>query len=357
MVEGKIHYINNIKSFLALLVIVFHTNSAYGGEGGWYYVEPTNDVIAVSILTLVNALCQSFFMGLFFFIAAYFSPKSYDKKGFYTFLKGRTSKLLIPAFFYFFVLNPLCINMVQEQEYRSSLGFYNMWFIMALFYFTLIYAIGRKINLAKSPKWDFPNAKKIFVFILFMGVLNFIVRLFFPTNRMYIHDFTLGYFPQYIVLFTLGVIAYRNNWLDQINERLANMYFRISIFSIITMPVVFFLSTLHSDSLSNFYGGFTFESLYYSFWEPFTYVGIILKILIYFKKHFNFTTPLLSLISRSSYSIYIIQAPIIVGLQILFGSIDLYIMIKVIMVIVLTFVFSLGISILLLRIPVLNKII
>ncbi|MGF9852897.1 acyltransferase family protein [Bacillus paramobilis] len=354
MSNGKLHYINNLKAFLAVLVVLFHTSSAYGGAGGWYYIEPSDDAISISILTLINALCQSFFMGLFFFIAAYFSPRSYDNKGFSKFLRDRVPKLLIPAFVYFFVLNPISINLVKKQSYLSSLGFYNLWFVMALFYFTVAYAIIRKTTTIKMPQISFPGINKIFCFILFMGICNFIVRLLFPTDRLYIHDFTLGYFPQYIALFLLGVIAYRNSWLNQISERTASVYFRISIVSFITMPIVFLFN---EGNVDNFYGGVTLESLYYSFWEPFTFVGIILKLLVLFKKKLNFTTPLLSTISRSSYSIYIIQGPIIVALQLMSSTLEMNIILKTIYVTSLTFALSLGISVLLLRIPKVNKII
>ncbi|USB33659.1 acyltransferase family protein [Paenibacillus sp. YPG26] len=348
------HYINCLKVFLAMLVVWFHTSSGYGGAGGWYFIEPSNDEMSMSVLTLLNAIIQSFFMGLFFFISAYFSPKSYDRKGFYQFLKDRVPRLLLPALFYFFILNPLCVNMVRETKYTESLGFYNMWFIMALLYFTIIYALIRKAGLAKSVKAHFPGVKGLLVFILIMGTLNFATRLIFPTNIMYVHDFSLGYFPQYIVLFIAGIAAYRNGWLEQFNERVVNIYFRVSLVSIITLPVVFLL--VGPDRVGKFYGGFTLESIYYSFWEPFTYVGIIMKLLVVFRKRLNRDSPVLGLLNRSSYSIYIIQAPFIIALQLALAGLEINIIIKVILVSLLAFMLSWGVSLLLLRIPRLNNI-
>lgn len=179
MVEGKIHYINNIKSFLALLVIVFHTNSAYGGEGGWYYVEPTNDVIAVSILTLINALCQSFFMGLFFFISAYFSPKSYDKKGFYTFLKGRISKLLIPAFFLF-----LCFKSLMHQYGAGTRLSLIIRFLQHVVYcsFVLFYVdlcSWKKNQLSQKPKMGFSKCEENIRFYIIHGRIRFYCTIIF----------------------------------------------------------------------------------------------------------------------------------------------------------------------------------
>ncbi|MBB6446820.1 acyltransferase family protein [Bacillus benzoevorans] len=354
----QIHYFNNIKSFLALLVVFFHTSSGYGGEGGWYYVEQSDNLISTSILTLLNALCQSFFMGLFFFLSAYFIPKSYEKRGTFLFLKSRILKLLVPALFYFFVLNPLCIYLVSKQSYFSSLDFYNTWFIMALLYFSIIYVLIKRFvsPTIDQKKIDFLGKKKILVFILVMGLFNFVVRLIFPTDKMYIHDFTLGYFPQYIALFSLGIVAFRNNLLDKIEDKTVSIYFRVSLISSITMPLVFFLSSFYSNGVENFFGGFTFESFYYSFWEPFTYVGIILKILTVFRDKLDFTAPFMNLVNQTSYSIYIIQAPIIVILQLMLAALDLNVFMKVFLVTVLTFIISFGISALLLKISVLRKI-
>lgn len=350
------YYLDNVKIFLTLLVIFFHTSSAYGAEGGWYYIEISNELLSKDILTLINALCQSFFMGLFFFISAYFSPDSYDRKGFYLFIKGRTIKLLLPALFYFFFLNPLCIKLVQKETYIDSLGFYNMWFIMALFYFSLVYGILRKTEFLKEISISFPNKKKIFGFIIVMGLLNYIVRFFFPTNEMFIHDFSLGYFPQYILLFILGIIANRNKWLDQINKSTVDLYFSISLVSIITMPIVFSFHNMYSNDLSSFYGGLTIQALYYALWEPFTCVGIILKILYVFKNKLNYSTNILTTLSRTTYSIYIIHAPIIVILQLLFIDLQISILLKVTIVVILTSIISMVLSLILLKIPFLKKV-
>ncbi|WP_152380549.1 hypothetical protein [Paenibacillus brasilensis] len=148
---------------------------------------------------------------------------------------------------------------------------------MALFYFTLFYALIRIWSGKFIIQMNYPNKVSIFYFILAVGSLNFITRLIFPTNRLYIHDFSLGYFPQFL-LFWMEIVAYRNNWLENIDTRLAAFYFRISLISIITLPIVFLLVDLYGGNLDAFYGGITSEALYYSFWEPFTSIGIILKL-------------------------------------------------------------------------------
>lgn len=354
--EKKVyHYLNNVKVFLALLVVTCHANMAYGGAGGWYYIEATNDDISTSVLTMVNAIIQSFSMSLFFFLAAYFCPGSYDKRGFFRYIKDRTLRLVLPGMFYFMVLNPICINLVKKQGYFSSLGFYNLWFVMALFFFSAAYALVRFQSNIKIPSIGNPKSRHVFSLILFIGVFNFLTRILFKTNKMYIFDFTFGYFPQYIVFFILGVIAFRSEWLDGLKEGAVRRHFIISLASITLLPIVFFIASAGNNSIENFYGGVTLESLFYSIWEPMVAVGIILGVLASFKNKLNFTTPILSKLARCSYLIYIIQGPVIVILQIALRAISINILVKASLVTVLTFGISFAISLLILKIPKINR--
>lgn len=354
--RDTIHYLDNIKIFLTILVLSFHVSSGYGGVGGWYYIEGTPDSGAGAVLTMFNAVCQSFFMGLFFFISAYFVPGSYDRRGFASYVNDRILRLLVPALFFCLVLNPLSVNLVRSKDYLASLGFYNLWFVMALFLFSMAYALIRRGVAVPLGPLSFPGRKTIWLFIAGMGVFNFLTRLLFPIDRMYFFDFTLGYFPQYIILFPLGIVAYRNNWLANIDVTTTTIFFRVSCIAALLLPGIFFGATaLHGD-ITRFYGGFTVESLIYSLWEPCMYVGIILKILHYFKVKANGTNPILLRISRYGYAIFIVHSPIVVLLQLWLAAVDVNVLWKVLVVIPLTYMLSVALSHALLKIPVIDRV-
>ena len=59
--------------------------------------------IILFIFTVTNA---SYFMNLFFFYSGYFVPKSFDKKGMYSFLFDRAKRLGVPFVVYTFFLGP-----------------------------------------------------------------------------------------------------------------------------------------------------------------------------------------------------------------------------------------------------------
>ena len=77
--KERLHYLDNIKVFLIILVVIHHVGQAYGSTGGsWYYSYPDERVRSLGLFFLFNA---SFFMGLFFFISGYFLPGSFDRHG------------------------------------------------------------------------------------------------------------------------------------------------------------------------------------------------------------------------------------------------------------------------------------
>ncbi|MDR1568211.1 MAG: acyltransferase [Streptococcaceae bacterium] len=352
--SGRLLYIENIKVLLSLCVLLFHVNSAFGGTGGWYLVEASSDSISIVLLTLINAILQSFFMGLYFFLSAYFIPKSFMKMGTIIFIKTRLQKLLVPSTFYFFVLNPLCKNIVEKVPYLKAIGFYNLWFPMALLYFTFLYLMVGFFNV-KIPKLNFPTNKNINFFMVFFVVICFIVRLKFKIDKMYFSDFTIGYFPQYLFLFCLGILASQNNWLEMIHQKIANVYFKGSLIAIVLLPIIFLFQESLGRPESYFYGGWHPEALFFILWEVVMFTGIILKILTFFQEKFNDTNKVLSLLSRLSYSVYIIQAPFILIMQKIFGKFDFPVFVNVFLIFVFSYLCSVAVSYLMLKIKYLRK--
>jgi peptidoglycan/LPS O-acetylase OafA/YrhL len=92
------YYIDNIRVYLTVLVILHHVAVAYGGSGGWPIKEPATDAVSPIIFLLFNALNQSYFMSFFFILAGYFTPRSLERKGGASFIKDRLVRLEIRCF-------------------------------------------------------------------------------------------------------------------------------------------------------------------------------------------------------------------------------------------------------------------
>ena len=102
----RILYLDNIKFSLIMLVLAHHLAIAFGGSGNWPYVIAEPGHFQHILLTIFNAVNQSFFMSLFFFISAYFNPGSYDKRGGRIFLRHKLLRLGVPWLVYFVILSP-----------------------------------------------------------------------------------------------------------------------------------------------------------------------------------------------------------------------------------------------------------
>jgi glucan biosynthesis protein C len=328
--DERINYIDRIKVLLCLLVIALHASVAYGGAGSWYYNEQTNSVVVKVVFTIFDAICQSFFMGLFFFISAYFTPASYNKKGAIKFLKDRLLRLGIPLLFFYFILSPTTIYTLNLFKYSKDSSYLNflfdcivyfknlgtgpLWFVLALMIFSIIYILWRNLfSSINSKKITFPKNKTILAFIILLGVLSFAVRLVYPTGKEFL-GMQLGYFPQYILLFGLGIVAYENNWLEQIISRTSDFWVRIS-FICVFIIIVALLFGATANSVDAFTGGFYWQAFVYAMWEPFMCVGISLKLLTSFREKYNTKSNFWSAMALSSYPVYIIHAPISVLME------------------------------------------
>lgn len=78
---SRLLFIDNIRSMLTIQVVLFHVMIIYAGTGGWLYKEGREDFITGALGAFFVTVSQAYFMGLFLFVAAYFVPGSYDRKG------------------------------------------------------------------------------------------------------------------------------------------------------------------------------------------------------------------------------------------------------------------------------------
>ncbi|MDB5134264.1 MAG: acyltransferase, partial [Mucilaginibacter sp.] len=156
--KSKIVYIDRLKVILTSLVVLHHSFITYGATGGWYYVQKTTLAGALAPMIMFVSVNQSFFMGLFFFLSAYFIGPSYDKKGLAKFTADRLMRLGLPLVFYSFIFGPVLnylvyyfgkghhITFIQFLSgYDDWIDFGVLWFVAALLLFTLVYVLVRII--------------------------------------------------------------------------------------------------------------------------------------------------------------------------------------------------------------------
>jgi peptidoglycan/LPS O-acetylase OafA/YrhL len=335
--KERIYYIDRLRTALTILVVLHHTAIAYGGAGGWYYIEVQGDDLTPTkaVLTLFTGVNQAFFMGFFFLISGYFTPGSYDRKGAARFLADRFIRLGVPTIVYLLGIGPGLIYALEYSNTVSWRTFYQeqvltlkllnfgpLWFAEALLYFAVIYAglrlFGRKRSAVHAVR-VFPSQRSILVCALAVGIFAFLIRLVFPTGWEVL-GLQLGYFASYVLLYAAGAAAYRNNWLEALRTHTARTWLWVSLAALPVMPIAALLVESRGGNADAINGGANLPALIYALWEPFVGFGIIMGLIVWFRERFNRPNRLFQWMSDHAFTVYMIHPPIVVGLTVLFAS-------------------------------------
>jgi glucan biosynthesis protein C len=344
-------FIDNLRILLVALVILHHLAVTYGGEGSWYYYEGQADPITTMVLTLFVVVNQAFFMGFYFLIAAYFVPPSLERRGGKQFLKGRLLRLGVPLAFQLLVMGPL-LNYglaVSVWGFDGSLWTYlgdygrhyqgldtgPLWFAEALLIFSVVYALWWGLAKPAAHKvrseGAAPGNLAIAIFVLALGLITFLVRIWLPVGWWFVPlNFQFPHFAQYISLFVLGTIAYRRGWLSAIAEDAARgrLWGRIVAFLLVLAPVLFVLGGALEGDTGPFRGGLYWQALVYALWEQFLCVGMVIGLLVSFRKRHDQQGRLAGAMSANAYAVYISHAPILVFVALGLRSIALVPLLK-----------------------------
>ena len=92
----RLPYLDTLKIVLTLLVVFHHAAEPYYLDSAWPY-KPSNTDEMMPWIWHFLSVNAAFFMGLFFLIAGYFVPRSYDKQGFKVFIQKKLMRLGIPV--------------------------------------------------------------------------------------------------------------------------------------------------------------------------------------------------------------------------------------------------------------------
>ena len=158
--ENRLHYLDNLRTFLIFLVVLVHAGVVYESSGliGPYWL--VDDPATSDLPGLVNLIVDIFAMFTIFFIAGYFAPSSLERKGARGFLKAKFRRLVLPWAIAVLTLIPLYNAIflysrgLPQGDWTAYFHFTNrtismnwLWFLPVLFLFDLLYVGLRKVNL------------------------------------------------------------------------------------------------------------------------------------------------------------------------------------------------------------------
>ena len=336
---SRLYYLDNIKIFLTMLVIVHHVGQGYGPTGGfWHYQSSLGESIAT--LGRFFAVNAGFFMGSFFLIAGYFIPAAFDRNEGKDFVPKRLLRLGIPLMFVFLITEPLQMYFYFTQysgnapmsffEYFTSvwlgiggmpegfvdslgrfphLNFGHAWFIKHLLVYAVIYWLVRKIikrPLLRQESRPFTALHLVAIFAA-IAVPSLIVRIWYPIDYWVglfgFFQVEIAHWPQYLVMFVIGITAYRKNWLNTLKPSIGYTALAIGVI----MVVYIYMGAL----------GVTPEiwDTFWAIYESLLAVALIFGLLTLFRERGNKTSPFTKTLARSSYAAYIIHLPIVLAVQ------------------------------------------
>jgi glucan biosynthesis protein C len=326
----RMAYLDNLKILLVIGVIALHTAITYGFDGSWYlesYDEMTGAV--VNALTVVLGTGWLFGLGLFFLIAGLLTVPSVGRKGPSRFAQDRLVRLGLPIVAYTLLVSPFLEYVDYRQNENGTEALWPFvrdqvwsfapgptWFLEALLVFSLAYALWRALR----PTTELPSrrtlrGRHVAAIALAISVTSFTAHLAFPIGSEQFHV-QLGMFPQYLILFSLGVAAGRRGWLDTLTPELQR---RCGIAGLIAAPALlvallaggFFEGGVAED---RFAGGLHWEAAAFPLAEGVLATCVSLWAIGYFRRRFNHLTPRARRMAPQAYGAFIVHPPVIVGL-------------------------------------------
>lgn len=372
LTANRLLFVDNLRIFLTILVILHHLMNIYAASGGWIYQEGRQDMftaLAGKWFTVVN---QAYFMGLFMLISAYFVPGSYDRKGGWLFVKDRLIRLGIPLAVYSWVIRPVLIyaglsatgevniSMIEwytRQYFREYpiIGGGPLWFVSALLIFSMVYALVRSLSPARQPQpvveTPFPGNGLIGLFAGVITLASFVVRLWSPSDQVFGPlGFQFADFPQYIALFIAGLVAYRRGWLVRLPARTGKFWMRIAAVMILLWPPMVILLGAF-ENMAPFLGGWHWQSLLATMWQSFLGVSMIVSVVHLFQRYLDRKGTLARILSPNAYTAYLIHEAVITFAALLVMGVMIYPLLKFGLMAVITIPIIFGLSSLIRKLP------
>jgi fucose 4-O-acetylase-like acetyltransferase len=372
--HGRLLYIDNLRWTMILLVISMHAADTYSPFGNWYFVErPPVTAIDTLFFGAWQMYLQSFFMGLLFFVAGFFVPASYDRKGAAAFVRQRAIRLGVPVLLYMFLIGPVTeydvahswtstlptsfahewVKHVRDGEFLQENG--PLWFCLALLIFCLVYAALRSLGRSAARAVEGgapPSTGHLVQFALLMAVLSYVVRALDPGSLLNMH---LGDFPQYILLFTAGVLSARRDWLPKLDFRLGVRWLSIVVpVGMVGWLVLMIDARRHGVDFS---GGWNWQSAAFCLWESFTCIAVSFGLLVIYRRYFDAQGNLARFLSANAFGVYVFHPPILIAIARLMHRLACPPLTKFALLTAASALFSFAICALLLRrLPLLRRI-
>jgi len=363
----RLSYIDNLRVFCIIIVVLIHSAVTYSCIGSWYYTEPMQlGVFEKLFFFLFQSHGQAFSMSLFFFVSGYFIPASLERKGVKTFILDRLKRLGIPVLIYIFIIHPICVKLVYPElniaEFTMK-GFHNLdflgrtgplWFALALLIFSILYAVVYKNLPSTNSKIEISTIKVISLIGL-ITLLAFGIRLVAPIGTSF-YNLQFCFFAAYVVFFYLGTIAAKSNIAEKITLQQGKKWLYIAFGIGIPLWFIAGYAGKVMEGKMLIAGGFNAGAFLYALWESLFCVAFIIALLGIAKAKWNHQNKTMKFLSENTFGVYVFHAPVLISLSVLTRDIHPGVIPKFFIIGFLAIVISLLVSWVIRQIPRVGKI-
>jgi glucan biosynthesis protein C len=248
------------------------------------------------------------------------------------FVRERAFRLGLPVLFYMFVLGPITeyfcahswtstestsfahewIKHIRNGKFLQESG--PLWFCLALLIFSLIYAALRALCPDIDSRLEdsqLPNTTELAGFAIAMASFTFLVRLMMPSGASLL-NMHLGDFPQYILLFSAGILAARGRWLLKLSSSSGTGWLMIVLpAGFVAWFIILREGGAFAGKGSAYSGGWHWQGMCMNLWESFTCVAMCHGLLVIFCDLFNRQGRLAKFMSDNAFSVYVFHPPVV----------------------------------------------
>jgi glucans biosynthesis protein C len=355
----RLPWIDHLRTLIVALVVNMHACVTYSHVGDWYAMSAHEPSLAGKVpYILWQGHLQSFFMGLLFFISGYFAHGSLARRGAGPFIRERLVRLGAPIILYMLAIHPFILLVLNpwRHDFGPAIEFYAkylrsgrflrstgpLWFALALLLFCLVLAVCHTVArrrksahrsvspsqaapvdaISPAPAPDAaPSAPALWLFVLGLGGGTFLVRLVQPLGAN-VMNMQLGYFLQYVAFFVAGLCAARDGWLLTLahSRRARRAGWLAAIGGPVLLLTIIYTGSRSVSPVDVFSGGWHWQALALALWEQLAGVGLSLGLLALFSTRMNRQTDSLRWLGDRAFAVYVLLAPILVALFMLYRA-------------------------------------
>lgn len=334
---SRIVPIDNLKAVLVAWVIAGHAFLGYAALGGWPYDEVAETTLSREVelgLEIIIGPSALFIIGTFFFLSGLTAPRSISRRGPAAFVRQRLLRLGVPWLIFTLLIWPLLMWVVYRsagyslsvwEVMRTRQPFLDsgpLWFVQILLYASLAHAlviwIGQNRIHRRAP------ALTLVVAVVAITVASFAIRLSFPARSQQILDLHVWQWPQCIGLYLVGVVVAGQGWAESVPPRVARrcgIAVLTALAAGVTVMAVLGLSDLKRDG-APFLGGWHWQALSLDLVEAILVVGGSVWLLAWAQRRLASKAVVVHQLARSAYAAYLLQVPLLLGLEIAARSLD-----------------------------------